>query len=273
MEMSKSIILAVALVAALPLAVAIPYAAYSKPAPGKMPVDFVKSNISAESSSDESTTVKISLKNAQGKSQERTLEWRTVTLPNGDKRTIVMFILPKPIKGTGLLIHENKGKEDERWLYLPSLKKTRRISGTDKSDTFMGTDFSYEDLVTEELENHSYSFDPVQECGKNCVVILAMPKTEKERSESGYSKRRITIDTETSMVVAVDYFNKSGVHSKSFRASDFRRVMPSGAIRPYRMEMVDLINRHSSVMTFDSYVIDAGINPDEIALRTLTRGQ
>ena len=257
----------------LPLLAVSSYSALSKPEAGKSAADYIRANIAAEASKDESTTVTIGLKNAQGKLQERTLQWKTVTLPNGDKRSIVVFLLPKSIKGTGLLVQENKGKEDERWLYLPSLKKTRRISGADKSDTFMGTDFSYEDLVTEEMENHSYSFDQTQDCGKNCVVVIAEPKSEKERAESGYSKRRITIDTTNGMITAVEYYNRSGVHWKSFRASDFRKVMPSGDIRPYRMEMTDVIGRHSSTMVFDRYSIDAGVDPDEIPLRALTQGQ
>jgi len=273
MKSTKRIMIAMMVGVALSIVLINPDLAFSKPAPGKTPIDYIKANIAAEMSKDESTKVVISIKNAQGKSQERTLEWKTITLPSGDKRSIVRFVLPKAIKGTGLLIHENKGKDDERWLYLPSLKKTRRISGTDKADTFMGTDFSYEDLVTEEIEHHSYSYDPSQDCAGKCVVVVAVPKTDKERAESGYSKRRITIDTEINMVTAVDFYNKSGAHSKRYRASEFRRVSPSGSIRPHRMEMADVINRNSSVMVFDSYAIDAGVDPDQITLRALTQGQ
>jgi hypothetical protein len=75
------------------------------------------------------------------------------------------------------------------------------------------------------------------------------------------------------MVISVDYYNKSGTHSKSYRASEFRRIQPSGAIRPHRMEMTDLINRHTSVMVFDAYRIDSGVDASAITLRALTQGQ
>lgn len=237
------------------------------------PLAHIDANIVAETSHDEKTSVKITLKNRQGKIQERVLHWKTVTLENGDKRSLVYFDYPKAIKGTGLLTHENKAREDERWLYLPALKKTRRISGSDKSDTFMGTDFSYEDLVTEEPENHSYVYADKQDCGPSCVLIVATPNTEKEKLESGYSKRVLTVNTDNHMIVAVEYFNKSGTHAKSYRASDFRVVHPSGAQRPFRMEMVDLINQHTTVMAFDGYKIDAGIAEADISLRALTQGQ
>lgn len=236
------------------------------------PQSHIDANIVAEASKDEKTSVKITLKNRQGKVQERVLHWKTVTLANGDKRSLVYFDYPKAIKGTGLLTNENKGREDERWLYLPALKKTRRISGSDKSDTFMGTDFSYEDLVTEEPENHNYAYADKQDCGQSCVLIVATPSTEKEKLESGYSKRVLTINTDNHMIVAVEYFNKSGTHAKSYRATDFRVVHAGGALRPFRMEMVDLINQHTTVMAFDGYAIDAGIAEADISLRALTQG-
>lgn len=258
-----SLLLALALkIVAVPVAAAAPTAL--------TPLAHIEANMRAEASRDETTRVTITLKNAQGKVQERILHWTTVTLANDDKRSLLYFDRPKSIEGTGLLTHENKGKEDERWLYLPALQKTRRISGSDKSDTFMGTDFSYEDLVTEEPENYDYAFAEASDC-TGCVAIIATPKNEKEKAESGYAKRVLMLDTTTHMVVAAEYYNKSGTHAKSFRASDFRPVNSAGAIRPFRMEMVDLINQHTTVMAFDGYQIDTGVVADSISLRSLTQ--
>lgn len=233
----------------------------------------ILANIAAEASKDETTSVRITLSNAQGKVQERTLHWTTITLPSGDKRSLVVFDLPKAIKGTGLLTHENKTTDDERWLYLPALKKTRRISGADKSDTFMGTDFAYEDLVTEEPEKYDYAYPAIQDCGPTCVKIVATPKTAQEKIESGYARREITIDTRTHMVLAVEYYNKSGTHAKSFTASDFQIVHANGALRPFRMEMVDRLNQHTTVMVFQGYHIDTGVDEDAVSQRALTQGR
>ena len=233
----------------------------------------ILANIAAEASTDEKTSVRITLANPQGKVQERNLHWITITLPSGDKRSLVTFDLPKAIKGTGLLTHENKGRDDERWLYLPALKKTRRISGSDKSDTFMGTDFAYEDLVTEEPEHYDYAYPAIQDCGPSCVKVIATPSTAQEKVDSGYARREITVDTTTHMITAVEYFNKAGIHAKSFTASDFQAVNARGALRPFRMEMVDHINQHTTVMAFQGYEIDTGIPQDAISLRALTQGR
>ena len=233
----------------------------------------IQANIEAEAAKDEKTSVRITLSNAQGKVQERTLHWTTITLPSGDKRSLVVFDLPKAIRGTGLLTHENTTSDDERWLYLPALKKTRRISGSDKSDTFMGTDFAYEDLVTEEPEKYDYTFPAIQDCGPTCVKVIAVPATEQEKRESGYARREITLDTRTHMVLAVEYFNKAGIHAKSYKASEFQTVHPNGALRPFRMEMVDLLNQHTTVMLFEGYHIDTGVSESDVSQRALTQGR
>lgn len=232
----------------------------------------ILANIEAEASKDERTTVRITLTNPQGKVQERTLHWITLTMGSGDKRSLVTFDLPKAIKGTSLLTFENKDRDDERWLYLPALNKTRRISGSDKSDTFMGTDFAYEDLVTEEPEKYDYAFPATQDCGTQCVTVIATPRTEQERIESGYGKRLITLDTRTHMVLRIEYYNKAGIHAKSFTASDFQSVHANGALRPFRMQMVDLINQHTTVMAFQGYQIDTGVSEDDVSQRALTKG-
>ena len=257
----------------LPLSLALVAALAPRPASAAAARSHILANIAAEASTDEKTSVRITLANPQGKAQERTLHWITITLPSGDKRSLVTFDLPKAIKGTGLLTHENKGRDDERWLYLPALKKTRRISGSDKSDTFLGTDFAYEDLVTEEPEHYDYAYPAIQDCGPTCVKVIATPSTEQEKVDSGYARREITINTKTRMVTAVEYFNKAGIHAKSFTASDFQTVNAHGALRPFRMEMVDHINQHTTVMAFQGYEIDTGIPEDAISLRALTQGR
>lgn len=236
-------------------------------------MEIMRKNVDAEFAHDEKSQVKITMKNAQGKTQERTLTWETVTLKDGTKKSMVYFSRPKSIKGTALLTIENKVTDDERWLYLPALKKTRRISGSEKADNFMGTDFSYEDLVTEELNDHSYTLDEEASCKVPCLVVVATPSNERQKIESGYSRRVITLNPETFMIYAVDYFNKSGRLSKSYKAEDFRPVNGGNSVRPFRTEMVDHINGHLTVMQFDSYVINAGIDEHAISLRALTSRQ
>jgi len=233
-------------------------------------LDVMGKNVDAEFAHDEKSKVRIIMKNAQGKTQQRTLSWETVTLKDGTKKSMVYFTRPKSIKGTALLTIENKVADDERWLYLPALRKTRRISGSEKADNFMGTDFSYEDLVTEELDDHHYTFDKETRCKLPCLMVVATPGNERQKTESGYSKRVITLNPDTFMIRAVDYFNKSGRLSKSYKAEDFRPVDDGNSVRPFRTEMLDHINGRSTVMQFDSYIINAGIDEGAISLRALT---
>lgn len=242
-------------------------------APPLTAMEVMRKNVDAESTHDEKSMVKVIMKNAQGKTQERTLTWVTVTRKDDTKKSMVYFTLPKSIRGTALLTIENKAADDDRWLYLPALKKTRRISGSEKADNFMGTDFSYEDLVTEELENHAYAFGDQATCKVPCLIVIATPANERQKIESGYSRRVITLNPDTFMIHAVDYYDKSGRLSKSYKAEDFRPVGDGRKVRPFWTEMVDHINDRSTVMQFNSYVIDAGIDESTITLRTLTKMQ
>ncbi len=235
-------------------------------------LEIMQKNIEAESAHDEMSNLRIILTNSRGKTQQRSLVWKTVTLEDGTKKSIVYFSRPKSIRGTALLTIEHAEGDDERWLYLPALQKTRRISASEKADNFMGTDFSYEDLVTEEIDSHNYVRGDTSQCNKPCLVVIATPGNERQKTESGYSKRVITLNPENFMVTSVDYYDKSGHLSKSYQADDFRIVDSNGSVRPFKTEMVDHINSRKTQMLFDSFVINTGINEDEISLRALTRG-
>ena len=234
-------------------------------------LDVIQRNIKSESSVDESTNVEIILQNSRGKTQKRTLIWKTVTMPSGDKKTLVFFEFPKFIKGTSLLTVENSKADDERWLYLPSIKKTRRISGSEKSDNFFGTDFSYEDLVSENILDNDYQFKKDDNCDKSCFTIVATPSTEKHRTESGYSKRELTVDSTTYSILSVDFYDKSGRKSKTYKAESFQTVNDDGATRPFKTTMTDLINDHMTIMNFSEYTINNGIDESQISLRALRR--
>lgn len=215
-------------------------------------LQLMRKNVDAEFTHDEISQVNIIMTNARGKIQQRTLIWKKVTLKDGARKSMVYFTLPKSIKGTALLTIEHHRANDERWLYLPAMKKTRRISGSEKADNFMGTDFSYEDLITEELGDHLYEFDHELTCQKPCLTVVATPSNERQKIESGYSKRVITLNPDTFMIITIDYFNKSGRLSKSYKAEDFRPVNDGKSVRPFRTQMVDHINNRFTEMQFDS---------------------
>jgi len=108
-----------------------------------------------------------------------------------DTETIMFFLEPADVKNTGFLTYDydDTNKDDDQWLYLPALKKTKRIASSDKSSSFMGTDFTYADMTKRNIDNYTYTLlkeDVVE--GNKVWVVESTPANDKEREETGYSK-------------------------------------------------------------------------------------
>lgn len=129
----------------------------------------------------------------KGDKRQRTVKsWRRDAGANGkDTETIMFFVEPADVKNTGFLTYDfdDVAKDDDQWLYLPALKKTKRIASSDKSSSFMGTDFTYADMSKRHIDNYTYTLlkeDIVD--GNKVWVIESIPANDKEREETGYSK-------------------------------------------------------------------------------------
>lgn len=129
----------------------------------------------------------------QGEQRTRSVKsYRRDAGANGkDTESIMFFLAPADVKDTGFLTYDydDVNKDDEQWLYLPALKKTKRIASSDKSSSFMGTDFTYADMTKRNIANYTYTLlkeDQVN--GDKVWVIESVPSNDKEKEETGYSK-------------------------------------------------------------------------------------
>lgn len=129
----------------------------------------------------------------QGEQRQRTVKsFRRDAGANGkDAETILFFLAPADVKDTAFLTYDydDVSKDDDQWLYLPALKKTKRIASSDKSSSFMGTDFTYADMTKRNIANYDYKLLKEEEVGGHKVwVIEAVPTNPKEKEETGYTK-------------------------------------------------------------------------------------
>jgi hypothetical protein len=131
-----------------------------------------------------------------------------------DTQSIMFFLAPADVKDTGFLTYDydDDARDDDQWLYLPALKKTKRIASSDKSSNFMGTDFTYADMNERNIKNYSYKLmkeDVVN--GDKVWVIEATPITEKEKEETGYSKSVSFVRQDNFVIVrAISWVEKGG---------------------------------------------------------------
>lgn len=221
---------------------------------------------------DEYQEMKMSQINSKGKKMDRLLNMH-VQRENGNRKLLIVFTHPQDIEGSAFLTLENEGREDDNWLYLPILRRSRRISSSDITDKFMGSDFTYEDLKEEDLDHFEYKYLGVEMVnGYDTYKIEAIPSTEAKKKETGYSKRVINVDKETNLIVTILYYNSNMEHVKTFEAGDIRRVQGTDKFRSYTMRMIDIKKDHITELNFSLIRVNNDFSNNLFTKRTLESG-
>ena len=197
--------------------------------------------------------VKMSIINAAGQKRERELSMATKLYDNGNtEKRIYRFLAPADVKGTGVLVFDHQTEGDDVWIFLPALRKTRRIVSSERSKSFMGSEFSYGDLNIPALDDYTYEILKEESAGgENCWVIEVKPKTPAIASSEGYSKKSYWVSKANYTVRKGLYYDLDGKKLKELKTSDVKLLdAKNKRYRAMHMEMVNLQNNRRSV--FDS---------------------
>jgi hypothetical protein len=184
---------------------------------------------------------------------------------DGDKALIV-FERPKDIQGTSLLTHTHSAGGDDQWMYLPATKRVKRIAGSNKSAPFVGSEFTYEDMVPMVVSRYTYKFINQARCaGGQCQVVERYPKD----SDSGYQKTVMYIDAEYRLQKAV-FHDKSGKLLKTLTLSNYKKY--GKYWRSLTNVMKNAQNGRVTTIAWDGYQFKTGLGDrdlDENALRRM----
>lgn len=164
-------------------------------------------------------------------------------------KSLIKIIKPADLNGTALLSLQNKSGVDDQWLYLPALKKTTRIIGQGKTGRFIGSEFTYEDLIPPKTDQYNYVWIR-EEAG--CHVIEATPLF----SNSGYSKTVMFIDKNDFQNTRIDFYDKKGRLFKKAIFEDRRTV--SGFPRTFKISMQNLNDGRQTVLAIQNIRIKSG---------------
>jgi outer membrane lipoprotein-sorting protein len=234
--------------------------------------EIMEKNEKLNKGEDEFNETSMRLVNKRGQERNRKIEYYSKTDKDDNDKILIRFVEPADVKGVGLLTIEHSDRDDDQWLYLPALKKVRRISSSDQGDSFMGTDYTYEDIRSEKLDEHNYKLIGSEVVdGQDCYVVEALPATEKQKNESGYSKRILWVKKDIFLIVQVKYFDKKGEHFKTEIHKDFVEAAPK-LYRPNFMKMENLKTGHSTTITFDERKMNSGLSDNLFTERMLKRG-
>lgn len=162
------------------------------------------------------------LRNKQGKESSRKVRLKVLEVEGDGDRSLFVFDEPRDVKGTGFLVHAHKFESDEQWLYLPALKRVKRISSSKQSGSFMGSEFSYEDLGAVEVEKYTYRYLHDEPCGDlQCAVLERVPVNP----DSGYSRHLVWYDREELRIQQVQYFDRRDSHLKTMTLENYEKYL------------------------------------------------
>lgn len=230
--------------------------------------------VSKVASSESEATITLTAKG--GGERIRKTYTATRLAKNGqDNSRLSRFLAPADVKGMATLLVEHSDADDDIWVYLPSMKKVRRLSANNKRDGFLGTDLSHGDVIGHKVKEWKHRF--VQEeaiDGMPCYVVESMPVSTGIKESSGYSKRLSWVRMDNFVAVRTDYWDEGGELLKSVSASDIRLVdKERGKWQPMRIEAANKQTGHSSVIKLDTFVVNTQLSESLFTPRGLDRGE
>jgi outer membrane lipoprotein-sorting protein len=217
-----------------------------------------------DTGNDQTAEMTMTLVKSTGRKRVRKVKvWQKVF--NDGDRSLMRFLEPGDVAGTGFLVWEHEGDGDDQWLYLPAQKKVRRISSDEKEDSFMGTDFSYEDLGSHDLDDYSYVLMPDEQLdGFDCYVVKGVPKPGVKKS---YSRTISWVRKDILVTVRIDFFDTGGQLLKRMRVRDLEEI--DGIWTETVMEMENIQKKHKTILTFEQVQYNSGLRSDIFTERNL----
>ncbi|MDX1391284.1 MAG: outer membrane lipoprotein-sorting protein [Rheinheimera sp.] len=182
----------------------------------------------------ESRTTMI-LRNARGDESKREIRTAALEVQGDGDKGLTIFDEPRDVKGTAFLNHSHPTTADDQWLYLPALKRVKRIASRNKSGPFMGSEFAYEDLSSFEIEKYRFNYLRDDSCGEHqCFVVEQIPTDEF----SGYSKTIAWLDKQHYQPRKIEYYDRKNSLLKTLTLEDYKQYLDQ-YWRPHKLSMVN----------------------------------
>lgn len=168
---------------------------------------------------DYTAKVTMILRNSVGDESRRELVMDALERESDGDMVLITFLSPGDVNGTALLNYTNRNQDDERWLYLPTLNRVKRIASQNKSGPFMGSDFSYEDLSSQETDKYTYKFSHEERLdGQDCFVVERKPKDP----DTGYSRQLVWYDKKAYRIYKIEFYDRKDSLLKTQINSKFK---------------------------------------------------
>ncbi len=216
---------------------------------------------------DGESDMEMHLFDQEGSKNIRSLRMKLKEVKDDGDKALTIFDQPKDIKGTRFLNLSHALISDEQWIYLPALKRVKRISSRNKSGPFLGSEFAYEDIGSFEVEKYEYSYLKEEVCGElTCHVLEFLPQYES----SGYSKMIVWMDIKALQRRKVDFYDRKGSLLKTLILSDYKQYL-NQYWRSNHKEMLNHQTKSKTLLITLNYALKVGLSDSLFTHRGLKR--
>lgn len=208
------------------------------------------------------------LRDSSGKSSTRRMRIKTLEVDGDGDKSMSLFDAPSDVKGTTLLTFSHGLKSDDQWIYLPALRRVKRINSRNKSGPFMGSEFAFEDLGSQEVNKYTYNYLRKEPCGSGwvCHVVERKPAY----NFSGYSKQVVWLDTKEYRLVKVEFYDRKNVKLKTLNNNTYKAYIEH-YWRPSSMQMLNHQTGNGTTLTWSNYKFRNGLTARDLHPNTLKR--
>ncbi len=221
--------------------------------------------------SDSTATINMVLRNAAGAESKRELEIRTLEVidQNSGDKSLIIFSSPRDIKGTALLSFAKILDADDQWLYLPALKRVKRISSSNKSGPFVGSEFAFEDFTANELNKYTHKWLRTEPCAEFvCDVIERHPLYEN----SGYTRQIAWIDQSVYQMRKLEFYDRKNALLKTLEFKDYQKFQDS-YWRAQRLLMHNHQTQKNTDLLYSDYHFKTGLDDNDFVKGVLKRAR
>ena len=216
---------------------------------------------------DSISEMKMVLSDKHGNSTTREIRNRTLEVSGEGDKSLVIFDSPGDVRGTAFLSHTKKTGPDDQWLFLPALKRVKRIASSNKAGPFMGSEFSYEDIASQEIEKYTYNYLRDEKLGDiDCFVVEFFPTDKK----SGYSYQLVWIDKDEYRLQQIEFYDRKKALLKTLNYAEYNLHLD----RFWRADKLVMINHQtgkSTELLFSGWQMDTGLNARDFQKNALKK--
>ena len=207
------------------------------------------------------------LRNKQGEESLRHMRTEALEVEGDGDKSMIVFDRPPDVKGTALLTYSHKQGNDDQWLYLPALARVKRISSSNKSGPFMGSEFAYEDLSSQEVEKYTYRFLREEQLDGTMMFVSERYPVD---SDSGYTRQVLWIDQAEYRPFKIEFYDRKASLLKTLVFRNYKQYL-GRFWRAHEMYMENHQTGKSTLLTWEEYQFQVGLQDSDFTRNSLKR--